>query len=70
MGAGFYVNPILGHIRVGSGARPLVILEGRQTAIYSTRPEVNPRRDLTSFRLRTECPVFKKDPLENVNSRE
>jgi len=35
------------------GARPLVIhLRVRQTAIYSTRSEVNPRRDLTSFPFR------------------
>lgn len=70
MGAGFYVNPILGHEHRDSGARPLVILEGRQTAIYSTRSEVNPRRDLTSFRLHTETayPVFKKDPRADINS--
>lgn len=46
----FTLAPFLGRGDSGA-ARPLVMPEGRQTAIYSTRSEVNPRRDLTSFPL-------------------
>lgn len=52
-------------------ARPLVILEGRQTAIYQRSRKLI--RDATSLHfvsVSSAYPVFKKDSRASINSRE